>query len=102
MRTCLSLYHDFDCPQGSPKKQCELCVIETCGVGIELDRNSSGQWIIAAIRPGGPADLSRLLNPGDIVVSVEWNSIEASNLDLLFKRVYTLTVRMSRGGVNLR
>ena len=62
----------------SKTKQCELFAIEPCGVGIELECNSDGQWVIAAVRPGGPADLSKLINPGDIVLSVEWNHLQAS------------------------
>jgi C-terminal processing protease CtpA/Prc len=54
----------------------ELCSLEPCGVGIELECNSSGQWGIAAVRPGGPADLSTMVRPGDLVVSVEWSPIQ--------------------------
>ncbi len=48
-------------------------------MGMELEcNNNSGEWAIAAVRPGGPADLSRTVSPGDVLVSVEWSPIQVS------------------------
>jgi C-terminal processing protease CtpA/Prc len=49
---------------------------------MELECNSSGEWFVAAVRPGGPADLSRVVKPGDVVVSVEWCQIKVSHFTI--------------------
>uniref|UniRef100_A0A7S0Q8W3 PDZ domain-containing protein n=1 Tax=Cryptomonas curvata TaxID=233186 RepID=A0A7S0Q8W3_9CRYP len=84
----------------------ELCSMEPCGVGMELECNSSsGEWAIAAVRPGGPADLSKTVRPGDVVVSVEWSPIqgrsESEVNQLLFGREgtsITIEVMSPSGG----
>jgi C-terminal processing protease CtpA/Prc len=63
---------------------------------MELEKNSMGQWMIAAVRPGGPVDLTNLLMPGDTIVSVEWNNIQVSSPRRL------LTLSFSHRGFSLQ
>ncbi len=48
-------------------------------MGMELECNNCGEWAVAAVRPGGPADLS-MVRPGDVVVSLEWSPIQVALL----------------------
>ncbi len=50
--------------------------------GMELECSNSGEWAVAAARPGGPADLSTV-RPGDVVVSLEWGPIQVALLTVL-------------------
>jgi C-terminal processing protease CtpA/Prc len=72
---CYSLVQGQGFSQSSRQ---ELSSLEPCGVGIELERNNIGEWVIVAVRPGGPADLSKMIRPGDVVVSVEWRQIQVA------------------------
>jgi len=43
--------------------------------GLELEKNSVGEWVIAGLRPGGPAYNSGQLHVGMRVDSLDWRSI---------------------------
>ena len=56
---------------------------DSCGVGMEILKDSKGCWRIVGIRPGGPADMARL-TIGDEVISVDFDSINVRETLLLF------------------
>ena len=51
-----------------------------CGVGLELQpaagAPASGGWVVAAVRPGGPADVSGAVNPGYCILSINGYPIQ--------------------------
>ena len=57
--------------------------IDSCGVGMEIFKNSEGLWHIVGIRPGGPADMARL-SVGDEIVSVDFDLLSVSWIAAIF------------------
>ncbi len=47
-----------------------------CGVGLELQPAGDGGWAVAAVRPGGPADVSGAVNPGDRILCIDGHPIQ--------------------------
>lgn len=51
-------------------------VVEECGIGMEMEKDRKGNWVVIATRPGGPADSSGTINPGDRIVAVDWMPVQ--------------------------
>jgi hypothetical protein len=55
-------------------------------VGIELRPEPSGRgWTVAAVRPGGPADLSGVVHPGDLILTIDGIPTQVTRVPILQK-----------------
>ncbi len=82
----------------TPSKGGDTVLSELCGLGMELECDSSGQWLISAIRPGGPVDLSRRIQPGDTLMAIEWNQVQVPQ----FRQVFSYRFHNSSAKLCLR
>uniref|UniRef100_A0A182IZY9 PDZ domain-containing protein n=1 Tax=Anopheles atroparvus TaxID=41427 RepID=A0A182IZY9_ANOAO len=68
-----------------------------CGLGITVNGNAHGSFVIAEVKPGSAAHRTGSLRAGDLLMAVDGRPLQHYNLDLLLKEskndCITLTVK---------
>ncbi|XP_065078227.1 glutamate receptor-interacting protein 1 [Ochlerotatus camptorhynchus] len=68
-----------------------------CGLGITVNGNSHGSFVISEVKPGSAAHRTGSLRAGDVLLAVDNHPVQHYNLDLLLKEskneYITLTVK---------
>jgi C-terminal processing protease CtpA/Prc len=68
-----------------------------CGLGITVNGNNHGSFVISEVKPGSAAHRTGSLRAGDILLAIDSHPIQHYNLDLLLKEskseYITLTVK---------
>ncbi|XP_055608895.1 glutamate receptor-interacting protein 2 isoform X2 [Uranotaenia lowii] len=68
-----------------------------CGLGITVNGNSHGSFVISEVKPGSAAHRTGSLRAGDVLLAVDNHPVQHYNLDLLLKECkndyITLTVK---------